>query len=339
MSTDYKSESYLREKYWDDEKTQEEIADEQDICRETVRRWMNKHGIERRSMSEAVSEGDIVYLKDEEWVREQYKDKGKTTMEISNELNVSASSVRKWMDEHGIERRSNAECLSDGNIKKLCDENWVREQYENQNKTTYEIADELDTTGSTVRRWMDKHGIERRSKSESCSDGNIKQLWDGDWLREQYENQKKTIQEIASNLKVGNTTVRDWLRRHEIDTRSSIMNPEHTTHIVRSEWELEVCNILIDMGIDYDYESLGIKYCNGDTYYPDFVTDGYVIEVKGAHFSEIYDHKNTERQKALATMESLEKRDYVVVGKELPADIHIPWNESSRIQKLFSDRF
>lgn len=49
-----------------------------------------------------------------------------------------------------------------------------------------------------------------------------------------------------------------------------------------------------------------IKYSNGSPYYPDFVTDEYIIEVKGAYFSEIHDHKNTEHEK-----------DYVVVGKEL----------------------
>lgn len=90
------------------------------------------------------------------------------------------------------------------------------------------------------------------------------------------------------------------------------------------------------MGMDYDYEYLGIKYCNCDTYYPNFVTDEYVIEVKGANFTEIHDCKNTGRQKALATMESLDKREYVVVGEELPADIHIPWEERSRIRELLS---
>jgi transposase len=329
-------EEWLREQYKNQRKSQTEISNDLDVSDTAVGRWMNRHGIEARSYSESLSDGDIEKLGDEEWLREQYKNQRKSTVDIADELDVCSSTVRKWMHKHGIETRSRLGSLSDGDNQKLRDEEWLREQYKNQRKSTVDIADELEVDSNSVRRWIDKHGIEARSRLESLSDGDNKKLRDGDWLREQYENQQKTIQEIASNLKVGSTTVRDWLRRHGIERRSSIMSPEHTTHIVRSEWELQVCDILIDMGIDYDYESLGIKYRNGDTYYPDFVTDEYVIEVKGEYFSEIYDHKNTEYEKALAAMESLDKRDYVVVGKELPADIHIPWDERARVQDLFS---
>jgi hypothetical protein len=91
------------------------------------------------------------------------------------------------------------------------------------------------------------------------------------------------------------------------------------------------------MDVDYGYETLEIEYGDDSTYVPDFVTDEYIIEVKGAYFSEIHDHENTEREKALTTIESLDERDYVVVGQELPADTHIPWEERLKIRELFSN--
>lgn len=334
MAEDYKSESWLREKYWDEGKLQSEIADELDVDISTVSRWMKKHNIEKRSKSE----GDIRKLRDGERLRREYKNKQKSQVEIAEELGVDSSTVDRWMKKHGIETRSYSEAASTGgNIRKLRDEEWLREQYKNQRKSTLEIADELDVSASTVSRWIDKHGIEKRSQSERQSEGNIERLWNGEWLREQYENQQKTTYEIAEELNVGRTTVCDWLKRHGITIRSSIIYPEYTTHIVRSEWELEICNILIEEGVDYSYESIEVEYYDGSTYVPDFVTDEYVIEVKGAYFSEIHNYENTEHKKALATMESLNERNYVVVGQELPADIHIPWEERSKIRELFSN--
>jgi IS30 family transposase len=337
MVADHRSESCLRAKYWDEGKSQVEIAEELGVSRVTVFRWMKKHDIETRSYSEIQSDGDVEKLKDEEWLREQYKNKQKSQLEIAEELRVDSRTVFRWIEKHNIEKRSYSESQSDGDVKKLKDEEWLREQYINQERSTVDIADEIEVAGSSVRRWMNKHGIEVHSESERQSDGDVKKLKDEEWLREQYRNKERSIYEIADKLNVSNSTVFCWLRRHEISTRSSIINPEHTKHIVRSEWELEICNILIEEGVNYNYESLEIEYCEGSTYVPDFVTNEYVIEIKGAYFSEIHGDKNTEREKALAAMESLDERDYVVVGKELPADIHIPWEERSKIRELFSN--
>ena len=80
--------------------------------------------------------------------------------------------------------------------------------------------------------------------------------------------------------------------------------------------------------MDYKYESLVIEYGDGRTYTPDFVTDEYVIEVKGHIYSN-------EVEKANAAMNYLDDRDYVVVGKELPADIHIDLEERAALHNLF----
>lgn len=106
------------------------------------------------------------------------------------------------------------------------------------------------------------------------------------------------------------------------------LNPEHLDHIVRSRWELEVANLLIDIGVEYSYESVEIEYEDGRTYTPDFVTEQYVIEVKG----HVYQNA---AEKAEVAIEELSERSYVVVGTELPADIHISWDEREKIRYLF----
>lgn len=87
--------------------------------------------------------------------------------------------------------------------------------------------------------------------------------------------------------------------------------------------------MLIDNDVDYEYESMEIEY--GDrTYIPDFITDDYIIEVKG------WIRGNDERQKAETTMEKIDDKEYVVVGSELPCDIHIDWENNSELIELLT---
>jgi len=110
-----------------------------------------------------------------------------------------------------------------------------------------------------------------------------------------------------------------------------ILHPNHLDHLARSGYEVEVAEMLLDIGIEYEYEGLVIEYENDRTYTPDFVTDEYVIEVKG------YVHRN-EVELAEIALEKLENKRYVVIqadGPKLPADIHIPWDERENLRQLF----
>ena len=96
-----------------------------------------------------------------------------------------------------------------------------------------------------------------------------------------------------------------------------------------------IADILLDVGVEYENEGIEITYDDGRTYTPDFVTESYVIEVKGQDWGELYGKEVTAKYKAEAAMNALDERDYVVIGTELPADIHIPWSERETIRGLF----
>jgi len=83
-------------------------------------------------------------------------------------------------------------------------------------------------------------------------------------------------------------------------------------------------------------EGIEIAYDDDDRIYtPDFVTEGYVIEVKGQDWGKVYNKEVTAKRKAEAATNALDKREYVVVGTKLPADIHIPWKDRQKIGELF----
>jgi hypothetical protein len=113
------------------------------------------------------------------------------------------------------------------------------------------------------------------------------------------------------------------------------LNPDYLDHRVDSAQELVIADILLDVGVEYENEGIEITYDDGRTYTPDFVTESYVIEVKGQDWGELYGKEVTAKSKAEAAMNALDERDYVVIGTELPADIHVPWPERETIRGLF----
>lgn len=117
---------------------------------------------------------------------------------------------------------------------------------------------------------------------------------------------------------------------------NGIYYPDHLEHKVRSTLEQKVAELLISADVEYKYESRTIEYLDSYEYVPDFVTDNYIIEVKGTDWGEIYDKEVTDREKAKSVMRQIESRDFVVVGERIPADIHIPREEYETLRSLFS---
>ena len=108
---------------------------------------------------------------------------------------------------------------------KYRDEEWLREQYVERERTTTDIADELGCSASTVQLWLKKHGIGTRQGGWQCPDGRLK---DADWLREQYVERERTIYDIADGLGCHANTVQRWLKRHGIETRNKgLTGPEN----------------------------------------------------------------------------------------------------------------
>jgi transposase-like protein len=105
-----------------------------------------------------------------------------------------------------------------GSKPKYRNEEWLREKYIKEGKTTREIADELDVVHSTVATWLNNHDIEATQGRAAPSDS---RLSDGEWLREQYVGERKTIQDIAEECDCSLDTARRKLISHGIETRPS----------------------------------------------------------------------------------------------------------------------
>jgi len=79
------------------------------------------------------------------------------------------------------------------------DEEWLRAEYVDAERTTTDIADECDVTAETIRRWLNKHDIDLRVTW--LSDGEKEQI------RERYRNTTLKQKEIAEEFGVSEAKV------------------------------------------------------------------------------------------------------------------------------------
>lgn len=93
---------------------------------------------------------------------------------------------------------------------------------------------------------------------------------------------------------------------------------------VRSSWEEEIGLLLKKFNLDFEYESEGFEIDSG-LYLPDFFVGRNIIEVKG------WDNDKSRKQAREFMEEYGSEYTYIVVGKEIPADIHIPWEEREEL--------
>ncbi len=103
---------------------------------------------------------------------------------------------------------------------------------------------------------------------------------------------------------------------------------DELSHSVRSSWEEEIAMLLAENGFQYVYEE-EFELSVG-SYYADFVVDEVVIEVKG--FSN-----ERSVKKAAAFIDEYREYTYVVVGDQIPCDVHIPWEERDRMLEVLTD--
>jgi len=52
--------------------------------------------------------------------------------------------------------------------EKYRDEEWLRDQYHGERLSAGDIADKCDCAKSTILRWLDRHGIDKRDRSEAA---------------------------------------------------------------------------------------------------------------------------------------------------------------------------
>jgi uncharacterized protein YjcR len=211
--------SWLREKYHEQGMGVVEISEQLGCSNSTVSRWMKKHDIETcRAAHPKLEDGD--------WLREKYHGEKLSTKEIAELLDCARNTVTRWMDIHDIEARETGQAVRMGwedwePDHVLSDDDLLRELYQEEKKSSEQIASELGFDPVTVRRYLEKYDIDIRDRSEALQIHTEREdeLGDEEWLREKYIQEKKNMTEISEMLDVSLSTVKLWIERHGIEKR------------------------------------------------------------------------------------------------------------------------
>ena len=173
----YRDERWLRKLYWDEGLSLACMAERADTTDAVINYWMKKFGIPRRTLAEAaelVATRNAKVYQNPDWLRQKYWDEGLSLGEVAKIAGCGDTTILKFMERFGIPRRSHADI---GQLrlqgKPYTDPEWLREKYIGEKLNAYEIAALADCTHTTIFRWLENHGIERRSQSEAS-----KLLWD-----------------------------------------------------------------------------------------------------------------------------------------------------------------
>jgi transposase len=160
------------------------------------------------------AESDRKY-RNEEWLREQYIEREKTTVKIADMCDCSAKTICRWLKKSDIQTRSPG--LQPREHIQV-NEEWLREKYIEEQKSFEKIADVLDCSIHVVRDEIDKYNIPTRSHTFSPDHVN-NDYRDKEWLREKYIIQELSMNEIADICDGSRETIRRWLRKHNIEVR------------------------------------------------------------------------------------------------------------------------
>jgi len=189
----YRDAEWLHEQYHENELSQAEIANKCGIDQTTVSRWMRRHDIERRHINCRTGVGIVAEDGYQMWHESslskhvlihrllavaEYGFDAVCDMEVHHQNGI------KWDNRPDnievltpSEHRSHHACeqfASDDTRHR--DAGWLKEQYHEHELSTYEIADKCDVSNTTVRRWMQKHDIERRDRDSTLADKPTGQL-------------------------------------------------------------------------------------------------------------------------------------------------------------------
>lgn len=109
----YRDAEWLRQKYWDEKSTMQEMAELANCSCRSILRWMVEYDIPRRLPSEYMITGDSPPYHNAEWLRQKYWDEGLSAYKIAvlPECKCGRTTIDKWLRRHNIPRRSSTEGL------------------------------------------------------------------------------------------------------------------------------------------------------------------------------------------------------------------------------------
>ena len=172
-------------------------------------------GAPRSLATEIVTFDTYRPWKDSDHLRELYHSRQMSQREMAEAMGCRRQTVLKWMKRYEIPRRSFGAHQTPTELR---DEEWVRRQHHELDKSVSEIADEIGCSKSAVSNALSRHGIEKRRR-DWVSGSARHMLRSEKTLRYLHCEKGLSQSEMAKRIGCHQVTVSRRLREHGIETR------------------------------------------------------------------------------------------------------------------------
>jgi hypothetical protein len=224
-----------------------------------------------------------------------YLTERKTTRQIGKVLNVDKISIIRWLDFYGIPLRAAGRGLANRGFEQPSKTELIYLVH-TLNLSYREIGERFGVDYTAIPHWLAKHNIPRPNGLVTRKKGNFR-FPTKDELENLYIKQKLSTRRIGKMFNLGGGAIARKLREFNILVRESGWNTERLIcidgHVVKSSYELTVCDWLHENNIPHEYEPIlenEFKFC------PDFLAKGFYIEVWGVT-SKAYKERKERKKK------------------------------------------
>jgi len=170
----------------------------------------------------------------ETWLHHQYWVENHSTVEMAEMADVCQQTISNWMEKYGIDNRGQhkrSEVPQENSTKKVSDEEWLREEYVNNERSTEEIAIEVGVSPEAVLYWMDKFEIDRRDHTFYSGErhwgwkGGAQDYYGPNWR----EARRQTLERDENKCRRCGTTAQEHKERHgrELDVHHIVPIKEY----------------------------------------------------------------------------------------------------------------
>lgn len=194
---------------------------------ESMNSISKKYGIARSLLSDMFKKIGIdttntklgqQHLIDQEWLYEEYVNKGRSQTSIAEEVGLGKNVVSRLISKLGWKQTPRSLCDKYGiNLK------WLKEQVEVRNRTFSSISAELGISAQILRRAAKEEGLEFMKKSPKKRKASTQQLQESlPSLVKQIESGELTPKEVSVRFNVSDTSVRRILHENDITLPPSV---------------------------------------------------------------------------------------------------------------------
>ena len=176
---------------------------------------LDKYGIERhRPTGRKIGQGKLSAEQEAELVK-LYTEEGRKTPDLASDYSITRCTV------YGILRRHGAVLKSRRNLLSLSDERETElvNRYKDRNTSVIDICKEFSISKKTLNGILEKHSVEKRTKTVTLSDTEIEEL-----IR-RWRRQQESFTKIAKDYSISTQTATKLIIQYERDRDKSRKNP------------------------------------------------------------------------------------------------------------------